>query len=89
MYIGAYKSKKPEENIKLIDDFLGSVACLNFDFNPCKFVGFLTNELTKRGKLIGEMDVLIGSLALTHDEILVTRNVKHFERIKGLKIEKW
>ncbi|MBD3155179.1 MAG: PIN domain-containing protein [Candidatus Aenigmarchaeota archaeon] len=89
LYIGAYKSKDSEENIKLVDEFLESIMCLNFDFKPCKLVGSLTSDLMKKGKFIGEMDVLISSLVLLYDEVLVTRNVKHFERIKGLRLEEW
>jgi predicted nucleic acid-binding protein len=35
------------------------------------------------------MDVFIAATALEEDVTLVTGNVKHFERIPGLKIENW
>ena len=89
LYIGAYKSQNPEENVGLIDDFLQSLICLDFNFHPCKLIGFLTNKLMKKGRFIGEMDILVAGLALLYDEVLVTRNVKHFEKIEGLRIEKW
>ena len=75
--------------MKLVDDFLESIVCLDFDSKPCKLIGLLTSKLIKKGKLIGEMDILIVGIALVHDEVLVTRNVKHFETIEGLRIEKW
>ncbi|WP_338790572.1 type II toxin-antitoxin system VapC family toxin [Bernardetia sp. MNP-M8] len=46
-------------------------------------------KLRKTGKQIGDFDTLIASTALVHEMILVTRNVKHFERIEGLEIENW
>jgi hypothetical protein len=54
-----------------------------FDTNP-------TDEfLNLAGRIIDDMDLLIGSTALTHNQILVTNNVSHFERIEGLEIENW
>lgn len=46
-------------------------------------------KLRKTGKQIGDFDTLIATSALVHEMILVTRNVKHFERIEGLEIENW
>lgn len=46
-------------------------------------------KLRKIGKQIGDFDTLIATSALVHEMILVTRNVKHFERIEGLEIENW
>ena len=38
---------------------------------------------------IGRADLLIASLALAHQATLVTRNVKHFQQVPGLKVENW
>ena len=46
-------------------------------------------RLKKEGELIGEFDMLIGSTAAAMDCVLVTRNIKHFNRLKGLTIENW
>jgi len=89
LYIGAYKSKKPEENMKMIEDFLQNLICLNLNFNQCKLIGFLSNELRVKGSFIGEMDILVAGLSILYDEVLVTRNTKHFEIIEGLRVEKW
>ena len=51
--------------------------------------GELKAKLEKSGKTIDDMDLLIGSTALTHNLILVTNNISHFERIEGLEIENW
>jgi tRNA(fMet)-specific endonuclease VapC len=44
---------------------------------------------TKSLKKIGRPDLLIASVALAHRAILVTRNVRHFERIPNLRVENW
>lgn len=51
--------------------------------------GDILAELKKRGKSIGIEDVLIGSTALSHNLIMVTANIRHFSKIKRLKVENW
>jgi len=34
-------------------------------------------------------DIMIASIIKCHRMTLVTRNIDHFKRIKGLQIEKW
>ena len=43
----------------------------------------------KKLKTIGRRDLLIGCITLAHGATLVTRNVKHFRQVPGLKIENW
>jgi len=51
--------------------------------------GDLLALLESRGAPIGLEDVLIGATAFIHHLTAVTRNVKHFARIEGLKVESW
>ena len=34
-------------------------------------------------------DLMIASLAITHDALLLTRNAKDFSRVHGLRFESW
>jgi tRNA(fMet)-specific endonuclease VapC len=45
--------------------------------------------LKKRGNLIEDADILIAAIALVENLVLVTDNVRHFERVDGLQIENW
>jgi len=45
--------------------------------------------LSKTGKVMGDADILIGSTALQNDFVVVTDNIKHFNRIKNLKVVNW
>ncbi len=51
--------------------------------------GQIKANLQQKGELIDEFDMLIGGHALAEGLTVVTDNVKHFERIPGLKIENW
>ena len=42
--------------------------------------------LRESGRLIPDLDVLIGATAVHHDLTLVTRNLRHFERIPDLRL---
>ena len=46
-------------------------------------------QLRKKGTMISDFDLLIGSTAIAHDLIMVTDNIKEFNRIKGIEIENW
>jgi tRNA(fMet)-specific endonuclease VapC len=46
-------------------------------------------DLYRRGELIGEGDILIASTALVYDLVMVTNNVKHFNRIADLQVDNW
>src|SRR5262245_21719590 len=46
-------------------------------------------ELSRRGDLIGDADILIAATALVNGLSLVTNNESHFKRIPGLAIENW
>jgi len=43
----------------------------------------------KAYRSIGRADLLIASIALANRATLVTRNVRHFEQIHGLKVANW
>ena len=44
------------------------------------------NYLRKRGTMTGENDLWIAATALEAGGVLVTRNVKHFQNVRGLKV---
>jgi predicted nucleic acid-binding protein len=40
-----------------------------------------------REQPIGDFDLIIALIAPSHDEPLATRNIEHFGRVPGLKVE--
>ena len=49
----------------------------------------LAAGLRMRGQTLAWADLVIAATALVHDLVLVTRNVRHFERVPELEIENW
>jgi len=86
---GVAKSQFPEKNKIALIEFLSIFNILPFDDTDAVNFGIIKSELEKKGQIIGPMDLLLAAQAKTKKLILVTNNVKEFERIEGLKIENW
>lgn len=69
--------------------FLKQINIIPFDSEEAFDAAKIRAHLKEKGKPIGAYDLLIGATALSHDKIIVTDNVKEFERIQGLEIENW
>jgi tRNA(fMet)-specific endonuclease VapC len=46
-------------------------------------------RLRKRGSLIDDFDILIGSTAIANNMVMVTNNVAHLSRLENIIIEDW
>ncbi|MBI3184411.1 MAG: PIN domain-containing protein [Myxococcales bacterium] len=74
---------------RLEEEVLSRVRVLGFGPGEAEQAGDLLAELVKRGVPIGLEDTLIAAVALAHRLALVTRNVRHFERVPLLEVENW
>lgn len=88
IYEGVHGSRDPQKHEKGFTEFLTRVIILEITEGVCKKFGELRNALRKRGELIGDFDLLIASTALMNNLVLLTDNVKHYEKIRDLKIKK-
>ena len=82
---GRYK----EENRVALLEFLLPFKFIDFNQNDAYEYGRIRQNLQSQGKIIGNMDILIGSQAVYRELILVTNNVKEFKRKENLEIENW
>jgi len=82
-------SAHKEENRIALLEFLLPFKFIDFDQNDAYEYGRIRQDLQSKGKIIGNMDILIGSQAISRELILVTNNGKEFKRIENLKIENW
>lgn len=86
---GVEKSMNPEKNSMALLQFLSILDVLPFDDLAAVEYGKICAYLQKRGTPIGTMDMLIAAHAKTENLIIVTNNVREFERVPDLKIENW
>lgn len=89
LYFGARKSARVQENLRVLDAFLKPLAEQTFNQAAAERYGILRAQLEAEGRPIGPNDMLIAAIACANDSVLVTRNVREFRRIPGLRIESW
>ena len=88
LVFGAEKSDNPKKNHKLIEKFIGQLSILPI-FDAIQTYGKEKERLQNEGKMISDFDLLIGCTSIENDLIMVTENIKEFDRIKGIRIENW
>ena len=86
---GVSKSSNPEKNKLALTEFLAPVDILPYDDMAAVVYGGVRAFLEKSGKIIGPMDLLIASHALSLNYILISNNIKEFERVPNLKVKNW
>ena len=88
LYFGAFKSVK-QGSVMKVEEMAASLNLLNYDGYASREAGRLLDFLEKKGEKIGNLDTLTAAIAIRYNQKLITRNIKHFGKLKGLEIEKW
>jgi len=86
---GAKASQNKKKNLETLDELVSLVPVLPFDLDAARKLGSIKSELRQIGKPTGEVDAMIAAIALVHDSILVSGNIRHFQYINNLKLECW
>jgi tRNA(fMet)-specific endonuclease VapC len=60
-----------------------------FDLNAARIYARIWSNLAKKGTAIGAHDLMIGATCISLGYVVLTSDVRDFERIPGLKIEKF
>ena len=83
------KSSNKAMNQLALTELLAPIEIINFNDKAARHFGSIRAYLESIGKIIGPFDLQIAAHALSEDLILVTNNMKEFERVPDLKIENW
>lgn len=87
LYKGAYRSPAAEKWVRRIEaSVLPAVTVLSYDVQLARVYGEIRAALEATGEMPGEADLQIAATALFHDLELVTGNIRHFERVRDLRI---
>jgi len=89
LYFGVYNSVRVEENHFQLERFLGIITILPLENPILNTYGVLKAELRKEGQVLADFDLLIAATALTEGRVLVTNNIRHYERIPHIRLENW
>jgi tRNA(fMet)-specific endonuclease VapC len=83
---GAELSRRPLKEHEALDQVLGGLLIAYPDSRFAPTYGRLLAAVRKTGKPLASMDLLIATAALVDDAPLITRNVKDFSRMPGLRV---
>ncbi|EMJ97079.1 type II toxin-antitoxin system VapC family toxin [Leptospira alstonii] len=86
---GAKKSQNREKNLATVYRIGELFPIIEMTRGIVETFGELKATLQKKGTVIEDFDLLIGSTALYLNYTLVSNNEKHFHKIPDLKIENW
>ena len=86
---GANKARDSSAQPARLALFQARFELLPFDLAAARHAAQVRAQLEAQGTPTGAADTMIAGVALAHGLILVTRNVREFERVPGLQIQNW
>lgn len=89
IYTGLARCEKYEHEKKKALDLLDGQLVIPLDEKAAEIAGKIDGELFKNGEKIEIIDSMISGICLLRKEKLLTKNIKHFSKIKDLKIESY
>ncbi|EIT9276237.1 tRNA(fMet)-specific endonuclease VapC [Salmonella enterica subsp. enterica serovar Saintpaul] len=86
---GAEKSQAPERNLAVVEEFVSRLEVLDYDAQAAIHSGQIRAELARKGTPVGPYDQMIAGHARSRGLVVVTNNIREFERIPGIRTEDW
>jgi tRNA(fMet)-specific endonuclease VapC len=83
---GAELARKPLKEHEELDRLLSGLVVVYPDARFAPAYGRLLAAIERSGRPIAAMDLLIATAAILDDAPLITRNVKDFSRVPGLRV---
>jgi predicted nucleic acid-binding protein len=88
LFEGAFLSGKARHLANVERQVIPRLAVLPYGVNTARLFGELAAGLRAEGRTLADADLQMAATALEHGLALVTGNLRHFERIPGLAIER-
>ena len=86
---GAEKSEFVVRNIRVVEDFCSRLTVLSYGDKAAAHYGSIRSNLEKKGQVIGVNDLHIAGHARSEGFILVSNNLKEFNRVDALRTANW
>ncbi|MBF0266476.1 MAG: type II toxin-antitoxin system VapC family toxin [Gammaproteobacteria bacterium] len=86
---GAEKSSYVEKNMSHVEDFISRLEVLEYGNKAALHYGQIRANLEKKGQIIGINDLHIAAHARSEGLILVSNNLREFERVEALQTDNW
>ncbi len=89
LYYGAFKSSIRDKELERVDRFVDIFPEVKPSKRSMRRFGEIKASLERKGVRLADADIVIGSIAIEEGLVLVTGNVRHYDRIEGLATENW
>jgi tRNA(fMet)-specific endonuclease VapC len=89
LFYGAESSQRRDYHLARIAELRAALPVTDFDGAAAEHYGQIRAALKLKGKPIGTLDPMIAGHARAKGLTLVTRNIRHFQRVSGLRVETW
>ncbi len=89
LYHGIERTVESETEREKVRNVIETKTIVSADAPVMRKAGRLHGELQNEGTPIGESDCIVAATGLVTDEPILTRNVSHFDRIDGLRVENY
>ena len=86
---GAERSARPAEIRQQVERFAARLSVLPFDDEAAAHTAEIRAALHLRGLVIGPYDLMIAGHARSRGLVVVTGNLREFQRVDGLRTEDW
>lgn len=88
LIFGAENSSHTSKNLRAIEGFIEEMPVIPI-YDSIYLYGKEKARLRKAGNMISDFDLLIACTAVKNELIMVTENIREFERITNIKLENW
>ena len=85
--VGANRANDPAVEKSRIDRLLQPIVILELDEESAEQFAVIKANAFQTGRLSGDADMLIAAIAQVNNCSLLTRNLRHFQNVQGLKVE--
>ena len=86
---GCEKSQRVEHNTRQVEDFCSRLTVIDYGDKAALHYGSIRADLEKKGQTIGVNDLHIAGHARSESLVLVSNNLKEFDRVSGLRTDNW
>ncbi len=81
--------KDARKQMERFEEFINLNKIIPLTIKTVKISANIQADLRKKGSEIGHTDTLIAGIAMANEFQLITNNIAHFKRIKGIELANW
>lgn len=86
LWEGTERADRPSEETQKVSDLVSHYTVMTFEARHAERAGRLSGQMARRGRMMDPLDAQIAGMALAENLPVVTRNVRDFKRVEGLKV---